>query len=175
MEYHLPASSQPAQGLQNIPRSQNRPAYSRPTRHTTLHLKLSVRVELERKAKEEGLSVSATGSAILEWFFQQSISTQNAATLETAIDTSIGRHMRKYSDRNAALQVRNLIKTELILGIATNILGRLPGMDEAIMREILTDADDAARASITRSTQQQKNIVDAERTLFDEKGGTTSA
>ncbi len=174
MEYHLPAPSLTQQRLKHVSRSQNRPAYSRPTRHTTLHLKLRVRAELERKAKGENLSVSATGSAILEWFFEQSISMQHAATLETAIDKSIGRYMRGYSDRNAALQVRTLIKTELILGIATNILGRQPGMDENILREIMNDADEAARASITRTTQQQKNIVATEKKQFDEKGGKTS-
>src|SRR2546429_9276441 len=52
MEYHLPAPSPPSQGLKHIPRSQNRPTPKRQTRHTTLHLKLRVRAELERKAKE---------------------------------------------------------------------------------------------------------------------------
>src|SRR5260370_22383422 len=112
MEYHLPTPSFPQQRLRHVPRSHNRPASSRQTRHTTLHLKLRVRAELERKAKEEGLSVSATGAAILEWFFEQIISTQHAATLETAIDTSIGKHMRSYSNRLAVLIVRSLFASE---------------------------------------------------------------
>jgi len=134
-----------------------------------------VRAELERIAKEQNLSVSATGAAFLEWAMQQSMYAQNAALLETVIDKSIGKHMRAYSDRNAALQVRTLIKTELVLGIATNILGRQSGMDETIMREIMNDADAAARASITRTTEQHMNIVDAERKQFDERGGKSSA
>src|SRR5579864_9251956 len=72
----------------------------RQTKPTTIHLKLRVSAELERKAKAEGLSVSATGAALIEWSLQQSIYKQNTATLDTAIDTSIGRHMRVYSDRN---------------------------------------------------------------------------
>src|SRR6266516_4199620 len=98
MEYHLPALSQPSQGLKNIPRSQNRPTHKRPTRHTTLHLKHKVRAELERKAKEQNLSVSATGAAFLEWAMEQSMYAQNAALLETVIDKSIGKHMRAYRD-----------------------------------------------------------------------------
>src|SRR6266571_5600298 len=168
MEYHLPAPSLTQQRLKHVSRSQNRPTYSRQTRHTTLHLKLRVRAELERKAKEQNLTISATGAALVEWALQQSISAQQGALLETIIDTSIGKHMRAYSDRNAALQVRTLIKTELILGIVTNILGREPGMDENILREIMNDADEAARASITRTTQQQKNIVATEKKQFDE-------
>src|SRR5207245_2599480 len=130
MDYHLPAASQPSQGLKHIPRSQIRPIPKRQTRHTTLHLKLRVRAELERKAKEQNLSISATGAALVEWALQQSIYAQNSALLETVIDKSIGRHMRAYSDRQATLLVRNLVNTDMILAIATNILGRQPSMDE---------------------------------------------
>src|SRR5258708_10828695 len=120
MEYPLPKPSFPQQRLRHVPRSHNRPASSRQTRHTTLHLKLRVRAELERKAKEEGLSVSATGASILEWFFEQSISMQHAATLETVIEKSIGKHMRSYSNRLAVLLVRSLVTTDVVLSIVTN-------------------------------------------------------
>lgn len=177
MEYHLPTSSLPKQGVTHVPRSHNRSASSRSTRHTTLHLKLRVRAELERKAKEEGLSVSATGAAILEWFFEQSISTQHAATLETAIATSIGKHMRAYSNRLAVLSVRNLVTTDMILDIATNILGREPGMDEKTLQHILSTAQDKARARITRITPQLKTMIEAVKKLFDtaETGGSDNA
>src|SRR5258708_1073556 len=120
MEYHLPIPHLPQPGLNHVPRSQNRPTPKRQTRHTTLHLKLRVRAELERKATEEGVSVSATGAAILEWFFEQSISMQHAATLETVIEKSIGKHMRSYSNRLAILLVRSLVTTDVVLSIVTN-------------------------------------------------------
>jgi hypothetical protein len=81
--------------------------------------------------------------------------------------------MRTYSDRNAALQARNLVKTELVLGIVTNILARQPGMTQQTMQDILNDADDAARASITRITPKQKTIITAEKKHFEEKGVNT--
>ncbi len=171
MEYHLPIPSRPLPGVKHIPRSQNRPPYSRSTRHTTLHLKLSVRAELERKAKEEGLSVSATGAAILDWFFTQSISTQHAATLETAIDTSIGKHMRSYSNRLAVLIVRSLFASEQARCYAINILGRLPGMTDTELGDIKHGANNTARANITRVTPQIKTLIEAVETWL-EKGGT---
>jgi len=147
----------------------------RQTKPTTIHLKLRVSSELERKAEELRLSVSATGAALIEWALQQSIYQQNTATLDAAIDKAIGRHMRTYSDRNAGLQARNLQKTELVFSLVTNILGRMPGMDEETITKILSDADDAANASITRATIKQRKIVEAEREHFDGKGGWTAA
>ena len=145
------------------------------TKPTTIHLKLRVSAGLERKAQEQGLSVSATGAALIEWAIQQSIYEQNAATLDTAMDKSIGRHMRTYSDRNAGLQARNLQRTELVFNVVTNILGRMPGMDEETMRKILSDAEDEASASITRTTDKQKRIADAEKQQFEAKGGSNNA
>ena len=137
------------------------------TRHTTIHLKLRVRADLERKAKEDGLSISATGANILEWFFQQSLYTQNAATLDTAVDKSIGRHMRAYSDRQATLQVRDLIKTEMIVDIVTILLARQPGMNEKTLQEIVSTAHDKARARLTLITPQLKTLIEAVKKLFD--------
>jgi hypothetical protein len=134
-----------------------------------------VKAELERVAKREGLSVSSAGEALLEKALQQDMYTQHGALLETILDRAVGRHMRTYSDRNAGLQARNLQKTELVFSLVTNILGRMPGMDEETITKILSDADDAANASITRTTLKQRKIVEAEKQHFEGKGGITSA
>ena len=151
----------PQQMNSNHARVQNRPAPKRQTIHTTFHLKLRVRRELERKAKEENLSISATGAAILEWYFEQSIYTQNAATLETAIDKSIGKHMRAYSTRLAVLLVRSLFTAEQTRSFAYNILGRQPGMTDEELNDIKNGANNTARANITRITPQMKTLVEA--------------
>ncbi len=159
MEYHLPIPTLPQQGVTHVPRSQNRSSYTRPTRHTTLHLKLRVRAELERKAREEGLSVSATGAAILEWFFEQSISTQHAATLERAIETSIGKHMRSYSTRLAVLLVRVAFASEQTRSLVTNILARQQGVTPTMLNHILDGSSNAAKRNITRKTPQLEAII----------------
>src|SRR5207249_12167716 len=120
----------PHQTHTNYSRSQTRPTYSRQTRHTTLHLKPRVRAELERVADMEGLSVSATGAAIIEKWLVQNIQTQYATLLETIIDKSIGKHMRSYSTRLAVLLVRCAFASEQTRGLATNILSRQPGCSQ---------------------------------------------
>ena len=152
----------------NHARVQSRPTPKRQTIHTTLHLKPGVRRELERKANEDKLSVSATGSAILEWFFQQSISTQHAATLETAIEKAIGKHMRSYSTRLAVLLVRSLFTAEQARIFSYNILGRQPGMTDEELTAIKTGANTTARANITRITPQVKTLIEAVTTWLEE-------
>jgi hypothetical protein len=159
-----PMNSKPA-------RVQNRPTPKRQTIHTTLHLKRGVRAELERRAKEEHLSVSATGAAILEWYFKQSIYTQQAATLETAIAKAIGKHMRAYSNRLAVLLVRSLFTAEQTRSFAVNILGRLPGMSEAELTQIKDGANNTARANITRISPQMKTLIEAVETWLAEVAG----
>src|SRR3712207_244432 len=68
------ATNQPApvvnrlrpQAVNSIPpRSQTKPTPKRKTDHLTLWVKPGVKAELQRKAAQEGISVSAAGSALL--------------------------------------------------------------------------------------------------------------
>ncbi len=184
---HLPAppgTPQPAPP-KNTTRTAPKAAHTTTTHRTknrlgkdvqlNLWVRPVVKAELERVAKREGVSVSAAGEAFLEKALQENIYTQHKTLLETILDKAVGRHMRTYSDRNAALQARNLQKTELVFSLVTNILGRMPGMDEETITKILGDADDSANASITRTTLKQKKVVEAEKQQFDGKGGKISA
>ncbi len=146
----------------------------RQTKATTIHLKLRVSAELERKAREQGLSVSATGAAFIEWALQQSIYQQNTATMDTAIDKGIGRHMKVHSDREASLLSRLIQKAELIFQIDTQILSKMPGMDGRKLETFMNEADEQARASISRTTAGEKKVIGDEKTAF-EKGGSINA
>jgi hypothetical protein len=144
----------------NTSRSQNRPKRTRQTIHTTLHLKPRVRAELERVAHLEGLSVSATGAAIIEKWLLQNIQTQYATLLETIIDTSIRKHMRSYSTRLAVLLVRSLFTSEQTRSLATNILGRQPGISPKELNEILDGSSRAAKRNITHVTPQLTALIE---------------
>jgi hypothetical protein len=146
----------------------------RQTKPTTIHLKLRVSAALARKAAELGLSVSATGAALIEWALQQSIYQQNTATMDSAIDKGIGRHMKVHSDREASLLARLIQKAELIFQIDTQILSRQPGVDGKQLEELMQEADEQARASITRTTLSEKKVVSDEKAAF-EKGGSINA
>lgn len=140
-------------------------------RHTTTHLKPRVRADLDRLAAEVGLSVSATLAAIAEWYFQQSLYTQHAATLDSALEKGIGRHMKVHSDREAALLARLIQKVELLIQIDTQILSRQPGVDGKTLEDLMQHADEQARASITRTTATEKKVISDEKAAF-EKGGS---
>src|SRR5436305_7950612 len=144
----------PHQMNSNSSRSQTRPTPKRQTRHTTLHLKPRVRAELERVADMEGLSVSATGAAIIEKWLLQNIQTQYATLLETSIDKSIGKHMRSYSTRLAVLLVRVAFASEQTRGLVTNILSRQPGVSQPVLEDILNGSSNTAKRNITRITPQ---------------------
>jgi len=158
-------------------RSQKRSRPKRKTVQVILWVKPGVKAELQRIAEQEGLSVSATGAAYLESALQQNLHTQHAALIDPIIEKAIGKHMRAYSNRLAVLLVRDLVTTEMIYDIATNILGRQTGMDEKTLQHILSSAQDKARAKITRITPQMKTLIDAVKTLFEtqEKGGSINA
>lgn len=143
----------------NSSRLQNRPTPKRQTIHTTLHLKPRVRAELERVAHLEGLSVSATGAAIIEKWLLQNIQTQYATLLETSIDKSISKHMRSYSTRIAVLLVRSLFTSEQTRSVATNILGRQPGVTQPVLEEIMNGSSQTAKRNITRITPQLADLI----------------
>lgn len=128
-----------------------------------------VKAELERVAKREGLSVSATGEALLEKALQQDIHTQHGALLEPIIDKAIGKHMRAYSNRLAVLLVRSVFATEQIRSVVTNILGRQDGMTQKELATIIAASDNKARGNITRITPQLKTLIEAVQKELEEE------
>ena len=156
----LKNTMRPTQKNVNTTRTHQKKARRRQTIHTTLHLKPRVRAELERIAQMEGLSVSATGAAILEKWLLQNIQTQYASLLETVIDKSIGKHMRSYSNRFAVLLVRSLFTAEQTRSFVYNILVRHPGITDEKLNVIKTGAHNSARANLTRVTPQLKTLIE---------------
>src|SRR5207253_7309818 len=118
-------------------RSQNRSTAKRKTVHLTLWIKPVVKAELQRLAEQEGVSVSATGGAFLEQALQQHINMHYSALLQPIIEQAIAKQMRSYSSRIAMLLVRSLFASEQTRSLATNILGRHPGVTQAVLEEIL--------------------------------------
>jgi hypothetical protein len=157
-------------------RSPNRPTAKRKTVHLTLWVKPVVKAELERIAEQEGLSVSATGAALLERALQQDIHTQHGALLETVIHKAIAKQMRSYSSRIAMLLVRVAFASEQTRGIVTNILGRQPGVTPDVLTAILDGSSKTAKGNITRKTPQLTEIMDAvEHWMQAEEEGQTYA
>jgi hypothetical protein len=114
---------------------------------------------LQRLAEQEGISVSATGGALLEKALQQHIDMHYSALLQPIIEQAICKQMRSYSNRIAVLLVRSLFASEQTRSLATNLLGRHPGVSQAVLEEILNGSSNAAKRNITRITPQLADLV----------------
>jgi hypothetical protein len=118
-----------------------------------------VKAELARMAAIDGLSLSATGAALLEEIIRQKLHVQQAATLETALAKSIAKANRSLATRLAWLLVRIAFDTGQTRVLTTNILGRQEGMTEENLKEILATADKRTKANLTRRTPQLTELM----------------
>jgi len=157
----------------NPSRSQNRLTANRRTVQVTLWVKPVVKAELQRTAENEGVSVSATGGAFLERALQANIDMHYSALLQPIIEQAIRTQMRSYSSRIAVLLVRSLFTSEQTRGLATNILGRQPGITPEVLKNILDGSSNTAKGNITRITPQLEELIDAvEQWMVTEEGET---
>ncbi len=169
MEYHLPAAPLPKLGLHQQLGSPKR-STKRRTAQVIVWVKPIVKAELQRIAEQNGLSVSATGAAFLESALQQNLHTQHTALLDSIISKAIGKHMRSYSNRLAFLLVRSSFISEQTRSIVTNILGKLPGITQAIVHDILNKSSDTAKRNITRKTPQLEAVItEVEKWMLEEE------
>ncbi len=136
-----------------------------------LWVKPIVKAELQRIAKREGLSVSATGAAIFEKALQQNIDMQYGALLEPIIEQTITKQIQGMSTRLAWLLVRIAFDVGQIRGLSTNILGRQPGLNQDILTTILKESSKQAKMNITRKTPQLTELMEALNKWLREKEG----
>jgi hypothetical protein len=153
-----PASLQKVMRAQQLkkdtPRSQNKPIPKRKTVQLTLWVKPIVIAELKRIAASEGLSVSATGAAILEKAMQTNLDMQYGALLQPVIREVIAKQMRSMSTRLAFLLVRVAFASEQTRSLVTNVLGRQQGVTPSVLNDILDSSSKAAKGKITQRTPQ---------------------
>ncbi len=143
------------------PRSQTRPTPKRKTKHLTLWVKPGVKAELQRKAAQEGISVSAAGNALLEQALQHHIDMHYGAFLQPIIEQAIRKQMQGISTRLAWLLVRVAFDAGQTRNLVTNILGRQPGITPDLLKTILEQSGKAAKGNITRKTPQLTELMDA--------------
>lgn len=91
----------------------------------TTQIRRPVKAEIQRLAKQEGLSDSATGAAFLEKAIQGHIDLQYGALLKPVIETTIERKIQSYSDRTANLALKAFYSAEQARILCTHILGLL--------------------------------------------------
>jgi hypothetical protein len=165
-----PGSSQPASVTEpqrspllphKMSRSQNRPDPTTKAVPMQLWVNPIVKAEVQRQAQIIGLSVSATGAALLEEIIRQKLHVQQAATLETVLEKLIAKAHRSLATRLAWLLVRIAFDTGQTRVISTNTLGMQEGMTEQTLKDILQTADKRTKANLTRKTPQLTELMEA--------------
>lgn len=131
----------------------------RQTVQYAIWVKPSVKAEFQRLADAEGLTLSHTGSAALEEWLARRSHLQHRGIFQPMIERAIAREMRTYSNRITKLLVRSMFASEQTRALATNILGRQPGVSQAVLEHILDGTSDTAKRNITRVTPQLAALV----------------
>src|SRR5256886_9283004 len=131
----------------------------RQTVKLTFWVKPSVKAELQGIAQAEGLTVSRTGAAALEEWLARLSHVQHRGIFQPMIEHAIAKEMRAYSSRIAMLLVRSMFTSEQSRALATNILGRQPGVTQTVLDHILDGTSDTAKRNITRVTPQLASLI----------------
>jgi hypothetical protein len=127
----------------------------------TLWVDPTVKEQLERIAEREGLSVSKSGAEFLKRSLQQNIDLEYSALLRPIIQTTIREEIGSLGTRLAWLLVRIAFDTGQTRALATNILGRQPGVNEDMLKNILAMSQRTAKGNITRRTPQIAELIEA--------------
>ena len=136
-----------------------RSSAKRQTEKLTIWVKPSVKCELQRIAAAEGLTLSRTGAAALEEWLARRSHIQHRGIFQPMIEQAIAKEMRAYSSRIATLLVRSMFASEQTRALATNILGRQPGVTQPVLDHILDGTSDTAKRNITRVTPQLASLI----------------
>jgi len=131
----------------------------RQTVHYTTHVKPSVKAELQRIAKAEGLSLSRTGAAALEEWLARRSHIQHRGIFQPMIEHAIAKEMRAYSSRIAMLLVRSLFTSEQTRAIAYNILRKQPGLTDEKVDDIMDGSKNTAKRNIAQVAPELTPLI----------------
>jgi hypothetical protein len=172
------ASQQPAPPLKdmrpqetnsNPARSQKRSSPKRKTVHLTLWVKPIVKAELQRRASREGISVSATGGALLEKALQADIDMQYGAMLQPIIERTINKHLRSRDNRLAFLLARAAYESGMTKALVLFVL-KQAGVDQGRLKAMLDESSRKARTTLLRRTPQLETVLSEVAAWLEENG-----
>jgi hypothetical protein len=127
-----------------------------------------IKTELKHIATQEGLSMSATGAALLEAAIRQKLHIQQGVLLQPLVKQAIRDQMQGLSNRLAWLMARNVFASEHTRSLVTNILSRQPGMTEEKLKDILARTQQVAKGNLTRRNPELEELIDALKKWLDE-------
>ena len=152
----------------NSTRSTNRNVAKTTTVHLDLWVSPIVKAELQRLAAQEGLSISATGAALLAGAIRQKLHIQQGVLIAPIIKQAVRDQMQGISNRLAFLLARNAFSSEQTRALATNILGRQDDMTEEKLKNILAMTKRTAKGNLTRRNPELEELIAAIKQWLDD-------
>src|ERR687895_290866 len=122
----------------------------------TTQVKRFVKAEIHRIAKENKISDSAAGSALLERMIQHNADMQYGALLEPIIKNEIKKDIGGLSQHNSSLAAQAYYSAEEARIINTKVLRYLFGSDTEIFKQVVAEARKEARANISRHIGEER-------------------
>jgi hypothetical protein len=138
-------------------------------------VKRPISSEINRIAKDTGLSRSKTIATLLEEAVHQRLHVQHAVLLKPLIQQAIREEMRKERARFAALLVRIAFDSNANRHLTGNILGRQPGVTPERLNKIRDWSTDKAKKSLTKRTPQMDELIKVVGKWLDEGEEDASA
>lgn len=131
----------------------------RQTVHYTTHIKPSVKTELQRIARAEGLTTSRVGAVAIEDWLARRSHIQHRGIFQPMIERAIAKEMRAYGSRLAMLLVRSLFTSEQTRAIAYNILRKQPGLTDEKVDDIMDGSKNTAKRNIGQVSPELAPII----------------
>lgn len=150
------------------PRGQKRSSQKRRTVQVSVWVKPGVKDELERIAKREQISLSATAAAFLEKAIESDLHTQHEALYAPILRKELRQGLRASDNRLVMLLLRDAYASEQTRAIVTNILRLLPGVTPDALTTILDESSKTAKRNILRRTPQLEALMHELENIFSD-------
>ena len=149
--------------MQNTAYAQNHPTGKMKAAKVTAWIHPLVKAELERKAEQQGLSVSKVIAAYLEQAIRQDIHTQHDALLKPMLRQIMREELRTFSNRIVFFLMRIAFAGEQSRILITNTLDRIlrrEGVPEDKFSSLVDQSSKMARRNIIQKTPQIKTLLE---------------
>ena len=153
------------------PRSQ-KPSKKRSTKRQTVQIsgwgRPQLKRELERRAEQEGLSLSQTVIAALEEWVRQQLHIQHTVLIQPIIETTIRTELRRYFSRMILFLARITMTLDVIKGLVKWLCRRLAGATKEQVDDVEARSRTDARLNLVKRTPQLEAITEElEKTLME--------
>jgi len=134
----------------------------------TLWIEPLEKIEVQRLARTEGLTVSRVGATFVKQGIRQKLHQQHAVLLDQIIEHSINKHLRSRDDRLAFLLARGAFESGMTKALAVFLL-KQAGVDQGRLKAMLDECSRKARTTLLRRTPQLETVLAEVAAWLEEK------